>query len=331
MERTQSRSCPRLRTCSVATASLIWGCVLLARPANAAIQFVQTIGTATDCSGTSTNSLVINVGSAVAAGDTIIVGFGVGGATSGAASCTDSSGTNPYTVNADVSAGVPIDSRTVICSAPVNTALSTTDTITVFFPAQTSPKAASALEFSGLLQNLSTVATDGSGTGSGSSTSPSATLSASTTNANDLLFGAIGWANTGALTFAAGGVQDSGSGYTGVGEASCVPGRQIDPEYQVVSATGAFTADGTLSAATQWAAGIVAYEEVPLTPTPTPTETPTQTPTPTETPTSTPTPTPTATPTPTTAPVMSSGMIAALVGTLALIGLFGLLRLRRGL
>jgi hypothetical protein len=31
------------------------------------------------------------------------------------------------------------------------------------------------------------------------------------------------------------------------------------------------------------------------------------------------------------APAMSSGMIAVLVGTLALIGLFGLLRLRRGL
>jgi hypothetical protein len=34
---------------------------------------------------------------------------------------------------------------------------------------------------------------------------------------------------------------------------------------------------------------------------------------------------------PSPAPAMSSGMIAVLVGTLALIGLFGLLRLRRGL
>jgi hypothetical protein len=34
---------------------------------------------------------------------------------------------------------------------------------------------------------------------------------------------------------------------------------------------------------------------------------------------------------PAPAPAMSSGMIAALVGTLVLIGLFGLLRLRRGL
>jgi hypothetical protein len=34
---------------------------------------------------------------------------------------------------------------------------------------------------------------------------------------------------------------------------------------------------------------------------------------------------------PPAAPVMSSGMIGVLVGTLALIGLFGLLRLRRGM
>jgi hypothetical protein len=163
---------------------------LLAGPVNAEIQFVQTIGTVTDCSGTQISSLVINVGNAVAAGDTIIVAFGVGPLAGPTPSCKDSQ-LNPYTVNADVSAAGSIGSRSVICSAPVNTALSPLasppDTITVTFLKEGADKAASALEFSGLLQDSSIVTTDGSGTGSGTNISPSATLSASTTNANDLL------------------------------------------------------------------------------------------------------------------------------------------------
>src|SRR5207253_1483425 len=86
----------------------------------------------------------------------------------------------------NVSTGV----RTLVFSAPVTAALTTSDTITVTFPSQATIKAASALSVSGL---LSVGRLDVTSNGSGGTTSGTgSTGNVLTSQADELLIGAVG-------------------------------------------------------------------------------------------------------------------------------------------
>jgi hypothetical protein len=188
----------------------------------------------------------------VAVGNTIIVMFAMNPATSGTVSVIDSRG-NGYTSNAD--SGTGGTTRTLIFSASVNTALKTNDTITVTCPSVTY-KAVSIYSVSGL---ASASVVDKTHTGTGSSTSPSSGATSTTTQASELLIGAIGGAYHASTTFTA------GTGFTALTSALADSGSSsssvtIQPEYELVSATGAYSATGTLSTSRGWSAAIVTFK-----------------------------------------------------------------------
>ena len=206
--------------------------------------FVGNIGTATKTSF-GNSSLAITVGaSGVTAGDSIIVGF-ASGTFAGAVGCSDTAG-NVYNVDADRNNGG--SGRVTICSAHGVAALSSGDKITVTYPAFSGYTSATANEFSGLLPSG---ALDQTSTATGNNAAPSSGLTAPTSQANELLYGAIYFSGTNFATFA------PGAGYTRTNPD--LAGRPLASEYQFVSAIGSYQANGALSKANQWAAGIATY------------------------------------------------------------------------
>jgi hypothetical protein len=206
--------------------------------------FVGNIGTATKTSF-GNSSLAITVGaSGVTAGDSIIVGF-ASGTFAGAVGCSDTAG-NVYSVDADRNNGG--SGRVTICSAHGVAALASGDKITVHYPAFSGYTSATANEFSGLLPSG---ALDKTSTATGNNAAPSSGLTATTSQADELLYGAIFFSGTNFATFT------PGAGYTRTN--ADLAGRPLASEYQFVSATGTYRANGTLSTANQWAAGIATY------------------------------------------------------------------------
>ena len=275
--------------------------------AYATIGFVKNVGTAaSEISGT---VLVVTVpAEGVAAGNSILLTFAMDGAV-GPVSAADSQ-SNLYTVDAEVSNLGRV--RTVILSAHNVTPLASGDVLTVTHPLVTA-RALSANEFSGL---AAAGALDRTSTAIGSGSTPSSGLTPTTTQADELLLGAIGVEAHLGLSFT------PGADYLGLARAGTRGGPPntnitINPEYRIVNALGAYAADGLLGSPRQWAAAIATYKMALGSPTPTatptqaPTETPTGAPTPTATHTQTPTPpatethtaTPTQTPTNTRTPI----------------------------
>jgi hypothetical protein len=175
------------------------------------------------------------------------VRLGLRGGTSGTVSATDSRG-NTYTVDRD---SVGSNTRTVILSAHVSTALTSGNTITVSHPNAVAGAAAS--EFSGI---ASSSRVDSSASGTANSNSPSASVT--TTAANDLLYGAFANQNNRSATEAAGWttdrhqMPDCGSGS---GNKATVHGA-----YRSASTTGAYTYNPTLTHSEHWTTAVVAYK-----------------------------------------------------------------------
>jgi hypothetical protein len=208
--------------------------------------FVGNIGTATKTQF-GNSSLAITVGaSGVTAGDSIIVGF-ASGTFAGAVGCSDTAG-NVYNVDADRNNGG--SGRVTICSSHGVAALASGDTITVTYPAFSGYTSATANEFSGLLPSG---ALDQTSTATGNNASPSSGFTAPTSQANELLYGAIYFSGTNFATFT------PGAGYTRTNPD--LAGRPLASEYQFVSAIGSYQPNGSLSNANQWAAGIATYRE----------------------------------------------------------------------
>ncbi len=256
--------------------------------AYATIEFVKNIGTA--ASETPGTFLVITVPpiGGVAPGHSLLLTLALD-EVGGTVSAADSKG-NLYTVDADVSN--PAEVRTVILSAHNVAPLAGGDVITVTHPLVTA-RALSANEFSGL---AAAGALDQTSTATGRDSAPSSGLTPATTQADELLLGAIGVEAHLGLSFT------PGPDYTLLDRAGTRGGPPdtnitINPEYRIVNVTGMYAADGLLGSARQWAAAIATYKMALGSPTPTqsPTRTPTDTQTPTATTTWTPTPTPTET------------------------------------
>jgi len=151
----------------------------------AQITLVRNFANSSKTTGTSI-AVTVPAGG-VAAGNSIIVSFGMDPVT-GTVSCTDTA-SNSYAVDGDVingSSGSGV--RTVIFSAHNVSALVSGNSITCTHPS-VAARALSASELSGLLASGTK---DQASSASGQSTSPSSGNTGTTTQASELLIGAIG-------------------------------------------------------------------------------------------------------------------------------------------
>src|SRR5262249_24227390 len=122
---------------------------------------------------------------AVAVNNTLLVTIAMD-PNAGTVSVADSKG-NTFTKDADVTNGSGTRGvRTLILSAPVTTALTTSDTVTVTFGTSTAAKAVSVHSVSGL---LTASPKDQSHTATGNSGSPNSGATSTTAQANELLIG----------------------------------------------------------------------------------------------------------------------------------------------
>ena len=220
---------------------------------------LTNIGQNSSTSTGTTISVTVPAGG-VAAGNTIIVSFATDptNTPTGAVTVADTKG-NIYTKDADIANGTGTSGvRTLVFSAPVTVALVSGNTITVTYPSAAA-KAVSICYANGL---ISASRVDVTHTGTGNSTAPTSGATANTTQASELLIGAIGTESRTSST-----TMTAGSGYTLLNNASADTGSSgssitIFPEYQPVYVTGTYTANGTLSGSTSrnWAAVIVTYK-----------------------------------------------------------------------
>ncbi len=206
---------------------------------------VTSLGT---ISGSFLSDVSFSIAGAVPMGNAVIVE--VAANPTAAMTVSDARG-NVYTQNAHATNTGNVE--TWIFSAPVTTALAVGDAITVHFTAS-SPvsEAVSALAVSGLAPSgfLDQVQT-----GTGTSTAADSGLTAMTTQANELLIGAIGVQGPSTDTFT------PGSGYTLIGRVGvdASPNVTINPEFRNVSAAGQYNASGTLGTSRAWSAAIATY------------------------------------------------------------------------
>ncbi|MBX3025899.1 VWA domain-containing protein [bacterium] len=237
---------------ALAPASLaLFALLLSAAPAAATITHVKTIGTASSKTAGTTIAVTVPAGG-VAAGNSIILTLAMDNA-SGTVSATDSAN-NTYSADATVTNADGV--RTVILAAHNVAALAAGNTITVSHPSVTA-RALAANEFSGILapSPLDKVKTQ-----TGTGTVPSSGLSATTTQAYELVIGAIGVEGPSGDSFTA------GPYYTGLTRAGTTGGTAdtnitINPEFRIVTLTGAYAADGTITSR-DWAVALATYKGV---------------------------------------------------------------------
>ncbi|HEV8722982.1 MAG TPA: malectin domain-containing carbohydrate-binding protein [Candidatus Binatia bacterium] len=222
----------------------------------AQITLVKTITPNSNKTTGTSIALTIPAGG-IAAGNSIILSFAMDPAT-GTVSCTDTA-SNSYANDGDVVNGSGTSGvRTVILSSHNVTALASGNTITCTHPS-VAARALGASEFSGL---FASGAKDQATSAVGQSTTPSSGDAGTTTQAIELLIGAIGVEGPSGDTFT------PGASYTTIGRGGTTGGNAatnitINPEYRIVTATGAYAATGTLGTSRKWDAGIVTYKAKP--------------------------------------------------------------------
>src|SRR5437773_2965776 len=231
-----------------------------------------SIGTAN--SGNSTTNTLTQTGVTVAAGKTIFVTVAMDGGTQTATvSDNGSGGSNSYTKDADVTNGSGTTGiRTLVFSAPVTHALSS-GTITICSGANAPAcpggtagnMAATSFYFNGIVspspKDLCRTATANNTTpSSGTTATTCAGTPATTSQADELLIGAVGMdSKQGNLT--------AGNSFTNLANSQDGGGAsnqlQLQPAYLVVGATGQYAATWTYNKpAAPWAAAIVTYKIV---------------------------------------------------------------------
>ncbi len=226
-------------------------CLTLAGPASGAITKVQDIGTASLTGSGTTISVTVPAGG-VSLGNTVIVTFvmdeAIGGVT-----CADT-GSNTYTNNVDQKNANNV--RTVIFSANITTALVSGNTITVTHPS-VDPRVMHAMEFSG----LATSAFDRFSSWKASGTSMTSNSTSTTTEAKELLIGAIGVAGPIGDTFTPTSETPVwNKTEVGAGTTTTVT---LNSLYRIVTSTGAYPASGTNSPSRAYAADIATYKGAP--------------------------------------------------------------------
>ena len=211
---------------------------------------VSSLGSITNTSGTTQDSLTLTLGSPVAQGDTVVVGIGAQGNVS-VSSVSDSRG-NTYHVDVvrTYTSSSTVKSTTALVTAPVTTALQAGDAITVTLSVGNAWGFV-AQDWSGI------TGLDQSGTmdsGGVASTAVSASTSGATATAPEVVFALAttnGWPSI-----------TAGSGYTATATLQASSGtvkRELGLEYQVVPSTGTQTGTFTLGSNGYWVAAVATY------------------------------------------------------------------------
>lgn len=212
---------------------------------------VVSAGTAIDYSLSNAN-VAVTLAAAVPANETAIVEI-ASDPTSVAVSVTDDRG-NVYSQDVHVTNAGQVELW--VFSAPMGVGLAPGDHIIAHFAgAPPRAKAVSALAVGGLVRANKL---DLTASGAGTNKAPNSGATGATGHANELLIGAIGAEGPRTDAFA------PGAGYTLVGRAGSDTGGPatnvtISPEFRIVSATGQYNADGTLSVNRSWVAAIATY------------------------------------------------------------------------
>jgi hypothetical protein len=182
-------------------------------------------------------------------GHTLILAVNAHGGTAGSVfTATDTKG-NTWTQRF-INDTTVTNNRVAVLTAPVTTALTTSDTINLTISSGTRATwLVDVHDFDDLA--AFDVTANAAGT---ASTSMDSGLTATSTQNSELLFGAFGWAGTQTLT-------TPGAGYT-AGAALSAPtaGRNLAVEWQYVNTAGTRQATATLSGGTAWAGGVVAMK-----------------------------------------------------------------------
>ena len=131
--------------------------------------------------------------------------------------------------------------RVVIFSAHNIVALTNGNTITCTHPSAAA-RAMSANEFSGLATSATR---DQTSSGTGNSTAASSGSTPTTTQGSELVLGTIGVEGKSNESFTVGSSYTS-IGRTGTNQGSAASNITINPEYRLVTTTGAYNASGTL-------------------------------------------------------------------------------------
>jgi hypothetical protein len=211
--------------------------------------FVKHVGSSS-CG--STSSVVTVPAGGVASGNTLVVRFVQRSTVSGAVTVSDSRG-NAYSQDLEVVNSGGGGVRTLVFSANVQTALVAGDSITVSHPTSGSLSAA-VDEFSGVVAT-NRVDVTGSAIGAG----PPVSASVTTAHKRDLIVGVLGI--RGHTTFTQPGGWSSLTTLApdcgGAGGNS-----QNNAGYRIVSATGTYTYDPTISTSEGWAEAVVAYKSL---------------------------------------------------------------------
>jgi len=222
----------------------------------AAIAKVRDLGTCPQTSGTtSVVGTITVVAAGAAAGHLVVVSVVTAGDPSmtQAIAVTDSA-SNTYTLDANVPvwAGLGNNRRTYILSSVLANPIPGSGTITVTMTGGTPNNGvnvcAVATEFSGV---LAMGRLDKTATGIGQSNMPVTAATATTTQAAELLYGAVGTDDQ--AGFAA------GAGYTALPSSGSTP--YLNPEFRIVNATGAYTAGATVTNSTNWGVAIATYKD----------------------------------------------------------------------
>jgi PKD repeat protein len=244
--------------------AVLAGSLALVTPsATAALtQHQRQIVVGADAVPASTFSVTVPAGVTTLVNRHLVVAYLFSGAgTNAVTAITDTRG-NAYTINA-VKKNVGATGLIVlVASAKVTAALGPGDKVTVTQNAQTTYHLMQVYEF----DNFDPTSwVDKTATGSSSGTTVSTAATATTAQANETLFAAVGFGDTTASLTSASGwsdaarVEASGTKIKGLGVAA-----------RDVSATGAYAYAGTLSASEQWVAALVTFRTVAAPP-PTPT------------------------------------------------------------
>ena len=202
----------------------------------------------------SANHITLTITNAAPTGDTVVVAAGQAGST--LSTVSDSRG-NSYTVDRTT---VSNNSAAVaVASTRLTTALQSGDTITATFAATSSAtRGIVAADFSGLGTVSPWVDATASGTGTG--LAPSAGPSGTSQAAPELVIGAFSDAT---MPFGVGATFTPTSPYTSAGDAGTAgSAMRLHLTYNIATATGTFTAAGTLNSrqAQYWSATLASYK-----------------------------------------------------------------------
>lgn len=222
-----------------------------------AIGIPVSLGTASAASAGTT--ITLTFGSAVAVGDTVILFVGCDTTGKTVSTIVDTR-SNTWATDATSNATQPAGAY--IISTVVSTGIQVSDTVVVTLSGSTADRMIAGISVTGMA--ASSILDKASAAAQGTATSWSSAATAVTANANDLVVGLAVENDSALLT----GVTSS-AGWTKIHDFGNSDGVYLTSQYQIVSATAAYTATGTWAGTgvtPRWQALAAAYKGADTTP-----------------------------------------------------------------